>query len=743
MFKFFLMLILLCSLNIIRAEDFNRLQFSETMHTSKHFRLSLAKIYGDDQPIMLKNTSSTSSFSLPIPVFWIPEKVILNIKGKTSLGLNERSQIAILVNGNVVKQYPLKTANQYIEFAVPIPVALLKTGYNQIKLLVSQHYTDICEFTEDSSLWTQIDLKESNFDIYAQPSNLVATLSQLDGLFDKSSWIEQPTVKVLTSGIPNQSELTAMGLIAQGIGQRYDFAPVIIDYGVFPAKLNDFKTANNAQVSVLLGTTQNLKSYLEDVPISKNKKPLIAVKKLAIGDNQYLVILAGNTDDQLRELATAFALKGVPWPQLKDLELTDVQLPAADNLQKRLSIPLASTGAFPLRALEFKTTTFSDRDSEGSTLKIWNNSWQGHMQVRLHLSYASGMSSQSALNVITNGIMIGSIPLTNPMGGSYDDYAITIPAGSLKPGWNAIGFQPILIPQSNGGKCQTFFNGNLGLTIYEDSTFQKFGGDELIKPDLALYSGKGSLFTEDPLGKGTSFQLTDTSSETISTGLTLVAKLTQMFERPLLNSTFTVSKNTEAKQQFWIGPYGKLPSNIQKVFSDSLPDSLQINVPLTQSATFQAQGNVNKSWDLLEIFGIYQSSTPQFTGVDLKFSGKLNKMAFIASDLIDDKTVTVLTALDATILQKGVNSLTDYGHWSQLKGSFAYWDPAAKPVYSVTYTDAPFYAYGLRGGLGLWVSQHPWIALLMTLIFIGLLTLFIRKALAIYQKHKHPWTEEV
>lgn len=741
--KHFLMLSVLINLNMVNAEEFNNMHFSEGLQSTKNFKFTLAKIYGDDQPIMLKNTSSSAIFSLPVPALWSPQYVTLNMKGTVSIGLNERSQIAILVNGTVVKQFPLKTANQQIEYAVSIPVELLKTGYNQIKLMVSQHYADNCEFTEDSTLWTQIDLKESNFDIQAVPSEFVATLNHLDGLFDKLSWNELPTIKLLTSGKPNQNELSALSLVAQGIGQRYDFAPVIIQHGIFPSEITNFSTANKEQVNVLIGTHESLKDYLNDVPILKSKKPLIAIKTLPGEEHQYLVILATNTPEQLRELATVFALKGVPWPELTSLELTDVMLPETDDLQKRFSIPLAAKGAFPLRALEFRTTTFSERDSEGTSVKIWNSSWQGRMQVRLHLSYAGGMSPQSALNVITNGVMNGTIPLNNPMGGSYENYAVTIPAGTLRPGWNTIKFHPKLIPQSNGGKCQPFFNGNLGLTIYEDSTFQKFGGDELVKPDLALYSGKGSLFTEGPLGKGISFVLTDTSSETVSTGLTLVAKLTQMFERPLLNSTFTTSNSNEGKQQFWIGPYGKLPQGIKKVFAGVQPDNIQIDVPLIQSATVQVKGSVNDSWDFLESFGIKTSSPPQFTGVNLKFSGQLNQMAFIASDLVEDNTVTVLTASNLKTLQEGVNTLIDYGHWPQLQGSFAYWDPAAKPLYAVSYADAPFSAYGLRGGLGLWISQHPWIALLLTLGFIGLMTIVIRRALYIYQKRKHRFTEEI
>lgn len=727
---------------LIQAEEANPSTSSPSAAKTKSFSFSLAKIYGDDQPLMLEHTSSQALFSLPVPALWTPEKVTLNIKGIVSRGLIERSQIAILVNGKVIQQYPLQSNDHRLNLAVEIPVALLKVGYNQIKLMVSQHYTDICEYTEDPSLWTQINLVESNFEIEAKPSDMTATLNQLDGLFDKLSWIDQPTVKVMTAGKPSSSELTAMSLIAQGIGQRYDYAPVIIEHGTFPQQLAGFNATHNSQVSVLLGSHTALKLYLDDVSILKSNKPLIAVKTLPGETNHYLVILAGNTPEQLRELATVFALKGVPWPQLKSLALSEVQLPTTDNLQKRFSIPLSPTGAFPLRALEFRTTTYLDRDSNGTTVKIWNSSWQGRMQVRLHLSYVGGMSAQSALNILTNGIMHGTIPLNNPQGGSYENYAVTIPPGALKPGWNTIQFQPKLIPQSNGGKCQPFFNGNLGLTIYEDSTLQKFGGDELTKPDLALYSGKGSLFTEGPLGKGISFHVTDLSTETLSTGLTLVAKLTQMFERPLLNSTFTTATETNAKQQFWIGPYTKLPADIQDVFTGSLPDNIKIDVPLIQSATVQVNGGLNNYWSFLETLGFSQTSPPKFTGVNLKLSGALNHMAFIVSDLVDDNTVTVLTASDLKTLKQGTDTLIDYGHWSQLQGSFAYWDPNAEALHAVTFADAPFSAYDLRGGLGLWVSQNPWFALLLTLTFIGVMALVLRKALALYQQRKHRWTEE-
>lgn len=724
------------------SEERDSSELAQLNLKTQDFNFSLSQLSGDAKPIMLRNTSANLNFSLPVPALWSLEEVTLNLKGTSSRALNDRSQLAVLVNGQVVRQYPLKVVDQTFDYLVTIPVNLLKPGFNEFQLMVSQHYIDSCEYTEDSSLWTQLDLVNSAFKIRATPKNQSVKLNQLDSLFDKSSWEKRPVVQVLTTGMVTEEKLGVMGLIAQGIGSRYDFIPVSIQQSKFPKLMSQFEPASDSHVSVLLGTHAALGDYLRGDPIALSGKPMIAVKKNPFNERHFFIILAGENNAEMHELATAFALKGVPWPEVSSLVLSDVHLPDVESLNKRFSVPLASKGAFPIRALDFRTTTYTDRNSSGSSIKIWNTSWQGRMQVRLHLSYAGGMSSQSALNIITNGVLHGTIPLDNKQGGGYDDYAVTIPSGSLKPGWNTVQFQPVLIPQSNGGDCQPFFNGNLGLTIYEGSTFQKFGGDELINPDLALISGAGNLYTEGPLGKSISFHFADTSSETISAGLTLVSKLEQMFKKPLLNATFTTKDNKDTVQQFWIGPYANLPQNIRNIFTGKLPQEIQIEVPLIQSATLEVKGSISEGWDFLESLGISLTPPPKFTGVNIKLTGGFENTTFAATQRINDQSIMLFTANNSKDLQKGVATLTDYSHWAQLRGTFAYWNPTETQVHTSSYEDAPFSAYGLRGGFGIWISQNPWGALFVILGFIIFMSFVIRKALKTYKKRKHAWTEE-
>jgi len=93
----------------------------------------------------------------------------------------------------------------------------------------------------------------------------------------------------------------------------------------------------------------------------------------------------------------------------------------------------------------------------------------------------------------------------------------------------------------------------------------------------------------------------------------------------------------------------------------------------------------------------------------------------------------IFTATDATLLREGIDTIIDYGQWAQLRGMFSFWMPSGKEVYAVSTEDAPFSAYGLRGGLGLWVSQYPWTSLMVLITFMLGMIAFTRRILKQYK----------
>jgi hypothetical protein len=646
----------------------------------------------------------------------------------------------IVVNDRVVEQFPLASSLNSFRHRVEIPVRLLKAGYNKVQVRAIQHYSDQCEYPLAPQLWTQINTSDSSFIIDAEPSKLDPKLSQLNVLFDRASWQEQVTVPVFAPDRQSPALLATLGHVAQGVAQRYDFVPIMLTHQVLPDSLGQLKKQmGEASVAIVTGNKTELQKLLDLSDYEQRKGPGIAIQQLDGKQKKYLVLLFADDDAGLRNVARAFAIPSIPWPDESWVSINQLELPDRQTLEQRFSIPTQTSGAFPLRALGYQSRTLTGMDAESIKLNVWNNTWQGRMQVRVHMAYASGMARQSALNILTNGVLNGSIPMSNPQGGAYENYAVTIPAGVMQPGWNELEFQPVMLPQSNGGECQPFFSGNLATTIYADSTVQKFGGDELRKRDLSMLNGRGYLFTGLPLGKDVAVYLASNDSHTVSAAMTLMAKLSQVYKRPLLNAYFgEASLQQDAEQHFWVGALAELPESVAKSVNHGLPEHIQLNVPLVQSAGIRVHEGAEWLNELMDKMGLRKTPPTNLTEADVTLEGGMASKVFaVSTEIEDSRNHIVFTASEPAKLKAGIDTLVDYSHWGQLRGLVAFWQPGAESIQSIGYNDAPFSAFGLRGGLGIWVSQYPWRALFVLLLFLGGVIWLTRRVLSQYRQTHH------
>lgn len=723
------------------AEEHETPNNTEGLFTAQQasVKLPLSQLAGQSGVQRLSGVEQSMSWGLPVPALWQPDTVTLHVNGTISEALINSSQLQVLLAGKVIAQQTLDGRQSRLQMRVDVPVTELTPGFNAMQLRVVQHYTEKCEYPMAPQLWTEIDLAASYFDIVASPRQVTGRLSQLSRLFDKASWQANQQITVFSEQSENSEHLAALGFVAQGIGQRYDYIPTRIQHQPLPASRQalSWPMADSQRVAILMGRFEMLADIINVGDYQRAGGPVLALQTLPGLPSRYLLLVMGETDEQVRQAAASFAIPGVPWPNSHWASIDSLTIPTENALEKRFSLPTAGQGAFPLRALGYQNQTLTGIDSAALTLPVWNNTWQGRMQVRLHLAYASGMATQSALNVKTNGVLNGSIPLNNPQGGIYENYAVTIPAGLMKPGWNQLSFEPVMIPQSHGGECQPFFPGNLALTIYEDSTIQKFGGDELQRLDLASLNGSGYLFTEQPLGKGIAFHMTDTDSATLSAAMTLMGKLSQVYKRPLLNSRFALAGDSHEADDlhYWVGRYAALPENLQSSLQLALPDNVAIDVPLMQSATVQVHEGAEWFNTGLDTLGLRKTPPANVTQVGMQLQGDFGRNGFALSARDKaGKPHIVFTAEDSALLKDTIDTVVDYGHWGQLRGGLSFWSPGGRTVYAVSYDEAPFSAYGLRGGLGLWVSQYPWRALFILLGLTGLMVWLSRKLLKQYQQ---------
>ncbi len=111
-------------------------------------------------------------------------------------------------------------------------------------------------------------------------------------------------------------------------------------------------------------------------------------------------------------------------------------------------------------------------------------------------------------------------------------------------------------------------------------------------------------------------------------------------------------------------------------------------------------------------------------------------LAFLRIWRTGAKTRVLLTARDPQKLQQATQTLVQYGPWAQLKGNLAWWRVGSDRIFTLGLSETPFRTFGVRGGLALWVSRHPWISLAVLLFFGLLFVLASRSALRQYARRR-------
>lgn len=354
--------------------------------------------------------------------------------------------------------------------------------------------------------------------------------------------------------------------------------------------------------------------------------------------------------------------------------------------------------------------------------------------MRMHLAYAAGMSPQSAMNVLVNHIMVGSIPLNDDKVGQYDDYSVSVPSTALHQGWNTLELKPVLIPLTHGGKCAPFFLGNLAVTVYDDSTLERLGGSSLNQPDLSLFARTGEVSVADR-SEPLTLHLLDNDVDTISAGLTLVAKLTQLQKRPLWHVSLALGAPDERAGAAWlVGKKSLLPARAQSSLAASAHYALDTPV---------ASAPLGNSWYSLlppawRDFFVVTPPPAQHSRATVGVSADLSEQVFALAYARSAGAWTVFSAETPAVLARGMDTITGFGHWGQLNGKLAFWHPDDSVVHTVAVDVTPISAFGLRGGLGIFASQHPWFALLAVLLLIAVLVWFVPRLLRLYRVRRHP-----
>lgn len=664
--------------------------------------LFFATTIGNKEPIRLQGHGASVRIPFSLPYGEDVGTLQVNLQGNVSRQMAGSVSLEAISDGKIIEQVALKPGTD-LETQFAVPTQYLDPGFHTLTLQL----TGVPGDSDEN--WVQIDPRASNFQYVTTPKSIAPRLDHLDWFFDRASLNYAPLVPLYGRLMADNVE--PMAYAAQGISLRYQFLPTQISSRSIVPYL-DGKTAaldalfhdlpEHSRTAVIVGPATEIAPILQALGIGKIDQATILVRQFPTHVHHYLLILTGEDEQQVLQAARSFANTALRYPPVSELSIgggTDADEAAAHALSIR-SAPF-SQSSFPLAAAGFSTATLNGFSGPIS-MKIWNGGWQRDGELRLNLVYSAGMSATSDVNVLFNGALEGSIPLSSVAGGKYVKYAVSIPSTEAKAGWNTLTLVPNLIPASNHDFLFNTERANLQLSIFADSTFTWQGGDALRHLDLTALSSAGNL----GLRAGQRVNLfipQQLDAATMSATMTLVGKIAQNYGNvfPLV---------TSRGEDFRSGPI--LAVAPLRQLSHSIRADLGV----------EAAGTSHREWQFRRSLSDIAAQDPQGSN---HYVFSLAKQTLAFTSRYEGHPLIVFSAVDAPTLQAGIGALIGFGLWPQLRGFTDWWQPDGKTVHAIQMQDEPFYAFGTSGGIGVWIGNHPWLAIVFFVLLAVLISVSI------------------
>jgi len=638
-------------------------------------------------PIRLTTHKSGYLVKLPVSAREVSTgaKLILETANSTAL-IKSRSELAVRVNGRMLGQFaldPVKTLNVR---EIPIPIELLKTGYNEVFISVVQHYANECEDPSSPELWTEISALNSSISMSFSglKPNLEPSLAQLSTAFDRKAWISRPLAVVSGTELVQEAQMTAAAMAVQGLSLRMGYRPLDVEvYGastgaasraeptLFPGLSSSVVKGNDV---LLIGKIAELSRYVSpEIRKQMSAGPFVGIYPLMQGESMVLIV-SGNTDAELMTAARTLADPG--------FRFSDVQ---AETIRDEVSFT-RPTLATPKKTFAFSEFDFKTSESRGFNLQPISLEFRAPASygaqkgdlasIRLHFSYGAGLSRDSSMIVKLNGHFAVAVPLSEAAGAEFQKYEIKVPAQVIKPGFNTLSFEPVFMAQRN--RCDLSRDEGMVLTLYEDSSIELPVATVLPKaPDLERFaSGFWPLNDKLPL------YLTQRDTRTAAAALNFVGALAQKNRAPFeVDVSFAPADTGDL---FVFGPQTGLAAQIGKA------------LPLRRSA-WTAAGDQ--------------------AGVLQAVEGK--------------RVITAFLANDAGALTRASRSLIGAGLWNGMQGQASIIDLANQSIRNEPATETT--TFGSFDRITEWLGSWKLMAALtlsLAALFVGAFVRVLRRSAA-------------
>lgn len=690
--------------------------------------LPLYKVAPGIKAVDLHCNASEYQMQIAIPKRWQIKKAVLRFDYTNSSSLlKQNSQLTVSLNNTPLAQLKLDplAPNGFAE--VELPVTLLPPGYNTLNFSATQHYTQGCEQPCASELWTRLKLDEASLSFEYEWDTVPLRLSELSELIFDPKIMNEAHLHLITENIKDEGTLTPASIVASGAALRFDYRKTVFTLS---------NQVTEGMDNILVGEKGFVEGFLKDLGVSMTVEgptlklvhlPIKSEKgELTLDSRHVLLVVTGRNADEIKLAAETMSILTIPFPDTDEMKVNEFALPEIDLYEGKQMVTAGEK--YPFKKMNFKNRTFAGLDPapEDITFRLPPDFLIKQNQqatLSLDFSFGAGMKSDSAINILLNGVFVATARLDNPNGGLISNYLLSLPTFLFKGGTNVLSFRPKMTPLF-AEHCHFLQTGNLQASLF-DTSFLEFPPmpHRIELPRLDLLFLNGFPYTRWPDGFDTLLILSEANSASANAALNLIGMMTQKNGYPLFG--IRVSTDIQEKWDKEIILVGR---------ADTIPSEYYAKAPLQLGDINKVPYPVYQNWDIHK----GMSWSQQASGMN---SEKGIIMQF-ASPFEEGHAVTLFTATTDEGVERLGNALLDPTVQAVVKGDLVFVEYVINKFNQVKFGNgADFKITALNAGtsfvtgkggnisaVSYYLSSYPWLywLLISTMILtIAVITYFI------------------
>lgn len=590
----------------------------------------------------------------------------------------ESSNLTVVVNDVSVGSVPIQSPEGTKDIRFDLPAGLLRPGVNRVTFAVAQRHRTDCTIRSTYDLWTAVDPARTYLAVPRETGGRLLTADDIAAIGVGPEGRTRFTMVVPEMGQPAAaSALMRLGqglaLMAKMPNQTFDVVETLP------------KTAGPGDLTVLVGTADDLSPILPDLPATARSSAISTFVDTSSADRKVFVV--SGPDWPSIEAAVEGIVSPVDRPPGVNREALSVRQRNASEMPLVTGEALLTFASLGVRTSEFGGRRFRAGFDIGIPSDFYAGAY-GEATLLLDAAYSAEVLPGSHVDVYVNGSIASTVPITSRNGGIFRHLPIRVTMRHLRPGPNRIDLEAVLMTRADT-VCAP------GATALAEPRFALFDSSEFRLPrfariaqlpNLAALSGTG--FPYNGQADPAALYLDRLDGDTLSAAATFLGKLAVSSGRAIRVRPETSALAISGRDAILVGTISQLPPLVlgqahiaaESASAWGAPASGGSQQGATQEAFAEWQSRVRggswrgqisalESW-LQATFDISFSSLSLLPGAETPVAPDEKARFLVAQGDNPEETATwtVLTAPSGAALKAGMDDLAQDVRWQQLDG---------------------------------------------------------------------------